>query len=273
MPGSIKVINVNDILNGKTTTNSSSVFFKSINNNPINLIRVGGLFIILGAIIGLLINSQSDDTPSNQERIITEVQASQSNSPPPIINPKFGTSYSGGGDLDKLYNDLGGTDPLKNGKLDANINIDTENYSCKFNVKYEGEKKKMVECLRGCYNEDENSKFCEGYIYNDMVDGGKTLNKLYDDAGGNENDRSGQYNAIINVSAGNDYDTEDDTSCGFSVEYVGNNKRSVSCNNTPCPEKCKPYIYTNRLSHGTKGDTLLDNTYVSRRGNLPSSPP
>ena len=272
MSGSIKVINVDDMLNGQSTTNSSSDFFKSISNNPTNLIRVGGLFIILGAIIGLLINGQSDDTSSIQGGIITEDRISESDNPPPIINPKFGTSYSGGGGLDELYEDLDGTDPLKNGKLDATIDVDTDKYSCKFNVKYEGENKKMIECLSGCYNEDENSKFCEGYIYNDQVDGGKTLNTLYDDAGGNENARSGQYNAIINVSSGGDYDREADTSCGFSVEYVGNNKRSVSCNNTSCPEKCKPYRYGSRNNHGGKGDTLLDDTYVSRRGVLEDDP-
>ena len=274
MSSSVKVINVDDMLNGKTTTNPSNGFFKSISNNPTNLIRVGGFFIILGAIIGLLINGQADDTSSNQGEIITEDRISENDTLPPIINPKFGTSYSGGGGLDELYEDLDGTDPLKNGKLDATIDIDTDKYSCKFNVKYEGENKKMIECLSGCYNEDENSKFCEGYIYNDQVDGGKTLNTLYDDAGGNENARSGQYNAIINVSSGEYYDKEADTSCGFSVEYVGNNKRSVSCNNTPCKDKCKPYRYKSRNEneHGTKGDTLLDDTYVSRRGVLEDDP-
>ena len=47
----------------------------------------------------------------------------------------------------------------------------------------------MIECLSGCYNKDENSEFCEGYIYNDIVNGGKTLDTLYDDAGGNDYSR------------------------------------------------------------------------------------
>ena len=48
---------------------------------------------------------------------------------------------SGGGGLDKLYDDLGGKS-LKNGKLDATIDVDTDKCACKFNVKYEGENKK-----------------------------------------------------------------------------------------------------------------------------------
>jgi hypothetical protein len=265
MTDSVKIIDVNKI--GKPEGGKLNMF-ESFKENPLSLAKIAGLIIVIGAIIGLLSDSGGgDNTPT-----VTTVTVDAP--PAPIINPKFGTSYSSGGGLDKLYDDLGGNDPLKNGKLDATINVDTDKYSCKFNVKYEGENKKMIECLSGCYNEDENSEFCEGYIYNDQIDGGKRLSDLYDDAGGNENARSGQYNAIINVSSGEDYDTKADTSCGFSVEYVGNNKRSVSCTAGWCDEddknydKCRPYGYESRTEHGTKGDTLLDDTYVNRRGVL-----
>ena len=265
MTDSVKIIDVNKI--GKPEGGKLNMF-ESFKENPLSLAKIAGLIIVIGAIIGLLSDSGGgDNTPT-----VTTVTVDPP--PAPIINPKFGTSYSSGGGLDKLYDDLGGNDPLKNGKLDATINVDTDKYSCKFNVKYEGENKKMIECLSGCYNEDENSEFCEGYIYNDQIDGGKRLSDLYDDAGGNENARSGQYNAIINVSSGEDYDTKADLSCGFSVEYVGNNKRSVSCTAGWCDEddknydKCRPYGYESRNKHGTKGDTLLDDTYVSRRGVL-----
>ena len=74
-----------------------------------------------------------------------------------------------------------------------------------------------------------------------------------------------QYTALINVSAGEDFDRGDDISCGFTVEYDGNNKRTVTCNNTDCPDKCKTYEYTNRNVKGENGDTLLDDTYIGRR--------
>lgn len=270
MTDNVKIIDVNKI--GKPGGGKFKNIFESFKENPLSLAKVAGVLIVIGAIIGLLSDSGGgDNTP-------TVTTVTKDAPPAPIINPKFGTSYSSGGGLDKLYDDLGGNDPLKNGKLDATINVDTDKYSCKFNVKYEGENKKMIECLSGCYNEDENSEFCEGYIYNDQIDGGKQLSNLYDDAGGNENARSGQYNAIINVSSGEDYDTEADLSCGFSVEYVGNNKRSVSCTAGWCDEndknhdKCKPYGYESRNKHGTKGDTLLDDTYVNRRGVLEDDP-
>ena len=260
MTDNVKIIDVNKI--GKPEGGKPKNIFESFKENPLSLAKVAGVLIVIGAIIGLYSDyGGGDNTP-------TVTTVTKDAPPAPIINPKFGTSYSGGGGLDKLYDDLGGTDPLKNGKLDATIDVDTDKYSCKFNVKYEGKNKKMIECLSGCYNEDENSEFCEGYIYNDQIDGGKRLRNLYDEAGGNENARSGQYNAIINVSSGEAYDKEADTSCGFSVEYVGNNKRSVSCNITDCPDECKPYIYKSRTEHGEKGDTLLDDTYVSRRGVL-----
>ena len=273
MTDNVKIIDVNKI--GKSEGGKLMNIFKSFKENPLSLARIAGFLIVMGAIIGLLTNS-SDDSDNLSEPSPTVTTVTKDAPPAPIINPKFGTSYSGGGGLDKLYDDLGGTDPLKNGKLDATIDVDTDKYSCKFNVKYEGENKKMIECLSGCYNEDENSEFCEGYIYNDQIDGGKRLSDLYDDAGGNENARSGQYNAIINVSSGAYYDKEADTSCGFSVEYVGNNKRSVSCTAGWCDkddtnyDKCSPYEYKgrNENEHGTKGDTLLDDTYVSRRGVL-----
>ena len=162
--------NIDDIVNQKIVgVSDKKGFFKYLMDNPMILIRIGGIIIIIGAIIGLIINNKSKNTVSSPPIFQDNIDYSNQNLP--IINPGFGTDYSGGGGLDTIYDDLGGTDPLKNGKLDANINIDTEKYSCKFNVKYEGEDKKMVECLKGCHNGDENSKFCEGYIYNDKVDG------------------------------------------------------------------------------------------------------
>ena len=240
MPESVKIMNVNSIRGSSVSSgNSSDSNILNYIKNPTILLRAGGIFIILGAIIGLIITSRYHETPTT-DTPTTDIsttdtterdETSDSVASNRILNPKFGLNYKGITGFNEIYSDLGGTDPLKNGTLDANINIDTERYSCKFNVKYEGENKKKVECLSGCYNDDENSTFCEGYIYNDQVEGEKNLDTIYDDAGGNESGSSGQYKSIINISAGNTYD-KNDISCGFSVSYEGNNKITVKCTNS-----------------------------------------
>lgn len=263
----IKVKSIND---SSIKSNKLLDYIKSIDSKTIFYIGIG--IIIAVSLISILARNLSLSSSSTEDTVNTEDVSV------PIINPKFGTDYSGGGGLDILYDDLGGNDPLKDGKLNALIDIDTEKYSCKFDVKYEGENKKKIECLRGCYNGDENSTFCESYIYNDQINGGKTLDTLYDDAGGNESSRSGQYISKINVSAGDQYDDEEDIDCRFIVEYDGSNRRSVLCTNGCVDEndsnadsnRCNPYIYKNRREYGEKGDTLLDETYISRRGSLPS---
>jgi hypothetical protein len=259
-----KVLNVNDMLK---PTNQGNGFMKSL--NPTILLRIAALIIIVGSIIGIITYHPALDTGDS-----SVIQTSEENNDRmPILNPQFGKDYIGGGGLDTLYDDLGGNDPLNNAKLEAKIRVDTDQYSCKFNVNYDGPDNKKVECSGGCFDDDENSKFCESYIYNDQENGGKSLETLYDDAGGNNGGRvPAQYTANINVSSGYDFNKDEDTSCGFYVEYEGNNKRTVKCNNTDCPDKCKAYDYTNRHIHGEKGDTLLDNTYINRRDNSVDQP-
>ena len=286
MPESVKIMNVNSIRGSSVSSRNglSSLDGKILNyiKNPTILLRTGGILIILGAIIGLIITSRdhdtlttdttTTDTPTTDTTDTTETdETSDSVLSKRILNPKFGLNYKGITGFNEIYSDLGGNDPLKNGTLDANINIDTERYSCKFNVKYDGRNKKKVECLSGCYNDDENSKFCEGYIYNDQVEEEKNLDTIYDDAGGNESGSSGKYKSIINISAGNTYD-KNDISCGFSVSYEGNNKRTVKCTNSECPEECSVYEYINRENKGEKGDTLLDETYINRRNDSKDNP-
>ena len=133
----VKVINVDDIVTPKSVgVTDKKGFFKSILDNPTILLRIGGVIIIIAAIIGLIINSQYDKSTTDSSTVSRDKKF-------PDINPEFGTNYGGAGGLDTLYDDLGGTDPLKNGRLDADINIDTEKYSCKFKVKYEGEDRKI----------------------------------------------------------------------------------------------------------------------------------
>lgn len=251
-------------INKSTENISNDGFIDYIYKNKTNLLRISALLIIIGSIIGIITYHSSLDTGESPE----VEQAPEENEPQlPILDPQFGTNYSGGGGLDTLYDNLGGNDPLNNATLEAEIRVDTDQYSCKFNVNYDGPDNKKVECSDGCFSDDENSKFCESYIYTEEKDGGKTLETLYDDAGGNEGGRRfpAQYTANINVSAGYDFNNNEDTSCGFYVEYEGNNKRTVTCNNTDCPDKCKSYEYINRHQNGDNGDVLLDATYISRR--------
>ena len=257
-------------MDNKVNGNYDGDFMKYLNENPSIILKIAGLIIILGSIIWIITYHPS--VGKNDSHVIRTSE--DNNSQMPIVNPQFGKNYSGGGGLDTLYDDLGGNDPLNNAVLDAEIRVDTDQYSCKFNVKYDGPENKKVECSGGCFDEDENSKFCKSYIYNDQENGGKSLETLYDDAGGNKGGRGipAQYTANINVSTGYDFDSGGDTSCGFYVEYEGNNKRTVKCNNTDCPDKCKAYEYKDRKNHSEKGDTLLDNTYITRRNNSADEP-
>jgi len=173
----------------------------------------------------------------------------------------FGESYDGGG-LDKLYDKIGGSESLNNGNLSSQIDVDTGNYSCSFDVTYKGDKKKRVECRSGCFIDDDNSKFCEKYIYNSRVDGGGSLDTIYDDAGGNESGSISRLISKINVDAG-------DKTCGFYVDYEGNNKRTVEVTGSGSPI-CNKFAY----GDGNKGDlweTLIDDTYISGRRDLDRS--
>ena len=202
-----------------------------------------GIFIVI-VVAYHKYSSSSTDSLSDSELAFTDT---------------FGESYGGGGGLDKLYDKIGGSESLNNGNLSSQIDVDTENYSCSFDVTYQGDKKKRVECRSGCFIDDDNSKFCEKYIYNSRVDGGGSLDTIYDDAGGNESGSISRMISKINVDAG-------DKTCGFYVDYEGNNKRTVVVDEGASPI-CNKFKY----GDGDPGDlweTLIDDTYISGRRDL-----
>jgi len=202
-----------------------------------------GIFIVI-VVAYHKYSSSSTDSLSDSELAFTDT---------------FGESYGGGGGLDKLYDKIGGSESLNNGNLSSQIDVDTENYSCSFDVTYQGDKKKRVECRSGCFIDDDNSKFCEKYIYNSRVDGGGSLDTIYDDAGGNESGSISRMISKINVDAG-------DKTCGFYVDYEGNNKRTVVVDEGG-PPICNKFKY----GDGDPGDlweTLIDDTYISGRRDL-----
>ena len=97
-----------------------------------------------------------------------------------LFNKKSKKSFEGDRSLDTLYDDAGGNDPLSNGRLTSDINLSTDKYSCKFQILYEGNNKRTVNCISGCddENDSENSKFCKSYEYKD---GDDLDNSLLDD--------------------------------------------------------------------------------------------
>lgn len=80
------------------------------------------------------------------------------------------SSFQGYRSLDTLYDDSGGNDPLSNARLTSDINLSSDKYSCKFQVIYEGNNKRTVNCISGCKGDDEEAKFCKSYEYKDGDD-------------------------------------------------------------------------------------------------------
>ena len=75
------------------------------------------------------------------------------------------SKFKGYSSLDSLYDDAGGNDPLSNARLTSDINLSSDKYSCKYQVIYEGNKKRTVNCISGCDgdDDDEKSNFCKRY--------------------------------------------------------------------------------------------------------------
>ena len=95
-----------------------------------------------------------------------------------------------------------------------------------------------------------------------------SLDKLYDEAGGNDPLSNGLMTTQINVST-------DDHSCGLLATYRGVKERTIVCQTgcvaNPDDEQsnfCKQFIYP--YGDETLQDLLLDDTYVNRRGNAPT---
>jgi hypothetical protein len=77
------------------------------------------------------------------------------------------SKFKGYSSLDSLYDDAGGNDPLSNARLTSDINLSSDKYSCKFQVIYEGNRTRKVNCVSGCDGNDDKAKFCKRYKYPD----------------------------------------------------------------------------------------------------------
>ena len=105
---------------------------------------------------------------------------------------KSNRKFLGYSSLDKLYDDAGGNDPLSNARLTSDINLSSDKESCKFQVIYEGNNKRTVNCIQGCDGDDEHSDFCKKYEYPDGDDNLK--NTLLDQTFVNRKDYKGSEN-------------------------------------------------------------------------------
>lgn len=195
--------------------------------------------------------------------IIHKYTGDNSNDPSKIIDyESYGSNYNGYNGLTKLYNDADGNDPLKNASLNARIKVSTNKHSCSFTVDYDNEKNKRVICDSGCFNNDENSEFCEKYIYNKEQNNSSNLDDIYEDAGGNDTSNLGMLKSTINLSSG-------DNVCNFDIYYDGVNSRKIINNDkkessSETTSFCNKYIYETGKKKGELWDTLLDSTYVKR---------
>ena len=75
------------------------------------------------------------------------------------------SKFKGYSSLDSLYDDSGGNDPLSNARLTSDINLSSDTQSCKFQVIYEGNRTRKVNCIQGCDGNGEKAKFCKRYKY------------------------------------------------------------------------------------------------------------
>jgi hypothetical protein len=84
-----------------------------------------------------------------------------------LMTNKGKEKFKGFRSLDSLYDDAGGNDPLSNARLTSDINLSTDKYSCKFQLIYEGNRNRTVNCISGCdgSDDDEESNFCKSYEY------------------------------------------------------------------------------------------------------------
>jgi len=96
--------------------------------------------------------------------------------------------------------------------------------------------------------------------------GYSSLDKLYDEAGGNDPLSNARLTSDINLSS-------DTQSCKFQVIYEGNNKREVKCmpgcdGDDEQSSFCKQFEYPG--GDDILKDTFLDETYIRRRDNRDS---
>ena len=126
-------------------------------------------------LIGVLIYSSNNESSGSDPQ-----------SPRPI------TTYSGNKGLDLLYSDADGNNPSKNARLTSLVTLSTNEHSCKYEVTYDRDNYRDVNCISGCSidaepdensNDKENEEFCNQYRYSAVEGGlkGNLLNRMLDD--------------------------------------------------------------------------------------------
>ena len=116
--------------------------------------------------------------------LVTQVTSGSSDSEPI-------PTYSGNKSLDALWTDAKGNDISSDARMTSQVSLSTNEYSCKFDVTYEGEDSRDVTCISGCSvgpepspdaEEKENEEFCNQYRYSAEDDqlSGTMLSKFLD---------------------------------------------------------------------------------------------
>lgn len=156
------------------STTTPSVSSESLNDNTISLITklteyspyiciVLSILLIISIIINLISGGSSDETQNNQ------------------------ISYSGNKGLDTIWKEAEGDKVSSNAILTSQLNISTDEYSCKYDIQYglDGQPDyRRVDCIDGCSiipspsetgdegGEDtegdsrtDNEKFCDQFRY------------------------------------------------------------------------------------------------------------
>lgn len=154
-------------------TNTPSVSSESLNNNTISLITkiteyspyiciILSILLIISIIINLISGDSSDESQNNQ------------------------ISYNGNKGLDTIWKEAEGEKVSSNAILTSQLNISTDEYSCKYDIQYGLDGRpdyRRVDCIDGCSiipptetgdedgededsdNRSDNEKFCDQFRY------------------------------------------------------------------------------------------------------------
>lgn len=83
-------------------------------------------------------------------------------------------TYSGNKSLDQLWTDANGNNISSDARMTSQVSLSTNEYSCKFDVTYEGDDYRDVTCITGCSvgaepeensENKENEEFCNQYRF------------------------------------------------------------------------------------------------------------
>jgi hypothetical protein len=100
--------------------------------------------------------------------LITHITSDSSDS---SDSSESGPTYSGNKSLDGLWTSAKGNDISSDARMTSQVSLSSNEYSCKFDVTYEGDDYRDVACISGCSlgvegdDDTPNEKFCNQYRF------------------------------------------------------------------------------------------------------------